>query len=114
YSELEMIDRAFVNSQLIKNSDYVIKVTGRLFFPKLSKLLNQLPQNLTFLSDCRDFRLFNRSQHYIVTTLFITHKRFYLNTLYDAKSKMFLLQCGHMETLLFKILKPLHLDQPKK
>src|SRR5690554_6828551 len=30
YSELEMIDRAFVNSQLIKNSDYVIKVTGRL------------------------------------------------------------------------------------
>jgi len=109
FSELEMIDNAYHHSKLIKNADYIIKVTGRLYFPRLSRLLNIVQPNHLFISDSRDFDLFNKSQHYAVTTIFVVQTGFYGTVLYNVKQQMGAGKFGLIEDLYFHILKPLYL-----
>lgn len=112
FSELEMIDFAVDHSKLIANSSHIIKVTGRLYFPQLSRLLKGIPENIEFASDSRDYQVGGRSQHYIVTTLFIVEKRFYLSYLYNAKRSMnTIFEYSLEETLFFQILKPLFIKK---
>ncbi len=110
YSELEMIDFAFDHSKLIANTTHIIKVTGRLYFPQLIRLLKWIPKGIEFASDSRDYTIASRDEHYIVTTLFIVEKRFYASLLYDAKSTMnTIFEYSLEETLYFQILKPLYI-----
>jgi hypothetical protein len=111
YSELEMIDYAFVNSKLLKQTDYFIKVTGRLYFPKLSKLLKRLPSNLKIAIDSRDYELGKYKKHYLVTTVFIVANCFYNNIMLNAKSTMLTGNNGHAEKAYYKILKPIFLSK---
>jgi hypothetical protein len=117
YSELEILDYAFDNSKLLNDDNTIIKVTGRLYFPTLSKLISLTKnKNYEFISDCKDYDLFGHSQHYIITTLFLLKKEFYNKFLYDAKSKMLEmnLETGLMEVLYFRIIKPLYLEDSKR
>lgn len=109
YSELEMIDFAFDNSLLINSTDYVIKATGRLYFPKLGLFLKRMPQEFKILIDSRDYELVNIRKHYLVTTLFIVEKEFYKDILKDSKSRMND-QTVHIERLYYSILKPMYKD----
>ena len=112
FSELEIIDFAVDHSKLIADSSHIIKVTGRLYFPQLFRLLKEIPENIEFASDSRDYHIGGRSEHYIVTTLFIVEKRFYSSYLYNAKSSMnTTFEYSLEETLFFQILKPLFISK---
>ena len=63
-----MIDYSFENSALLKSSSYFIKVTGRLVFYNLSKLLDMTPQGVLFSVDFRDNALFVKLPQRFVTT----------------------------------------------
>ena len=112
YQELEMIDNALTHSELLRKIDYVIKATGRLYFPALSRLLDTVKPGQLFVSDSRDFDFLNRSHHYVLTTLFIAQKQFYLKYLYKTKDTM-VKATSLMEMLFYHILKPLYKASPE-
>jgi hypothetical protein len=107
YSEIEMIDYAFKRSTLINQSDYIIKVTGRLYFPKLGKLLKRLPNGFDLAIDSRDYKFWKYRKSYVVTTIFVVSKKFYNTFLFNAKSQMVPGINSHIEKAYYKILKPL-------
>lgn len=108
YSDMEIIDHAIYSSKLIISNSIIIKTTGRLYFPKLNKLLDLQDKNqYDFFSDVRDFSFRKFEKHYIVTTLFIIKPVFYKQHLYDIKRELTENTASHMETLYFKILRPL-------
>ncbi len=111
YQELEMIDNALEHSKLLSEVDYIIKTTGRLYFPNLSKLLDTIKPEQLFISDSRDFDFLNQSHHYVLTTLFITKKQFYQQYLFKAKDTM-VKATSLIELLFYHILKPLHIANP--
>ena len=110
YSELEMIDYAVINSALIKKSDYFIKVTGRLTFPRLSDLLNILNHRINFFSDCRDYHLGNNKKRFIVTTLLIIKHDYYISHLMNLRLSMQAETASHFEKIYYNKLKPLEDD----
>lgn len=114
YSELEMIDYAFTNSQLIQSSDSFIKTTGRLYFPKLSKLLDKISLHCDFASDARDYSYKKISKHYVITTLFVVQKEFYKKVLHNTRLKMLSIGESHIETLYYYILKPMYTKSSQK
>jgi hypothetical protein len=113
YSELEMIDYAFEHSKLLTGADCFIKVTGRLYFPNVSKLLNKMKNQLV-MADSRDFKILNKSKHYILTTIVIAEVEFYKANLYDVKKSMVKGKTDLMESIYYSILKPLYLQDPRK
>jgi len=112
YSELEMIDYAFNTSRLISESKYIIKATGRLYFPKLKQLLNKYPGDFKIAIDSRDYKITKYEKHYLVTTIFLINKDFYNSTLYNAK-RLMTPENGHMEKIYYSILKPLYIEKEK-
>jgi len=111
YSELEMIDYAFENSRIIAQSEYIIKSTGRLYFPKLAKLIARLPDDFKIAIDSRDYEMFHVQKHYLVTTIFIVQKLFYNQGLNNAKSLMEPGYKSYIERIYFQILKPMYLNK---
>ncbi len=89
YAELDMVDRAFRTAQLIQPGDIIIKVTGRLQFPKIVRLLNRLPTDLQFSVDCRN-NAFMASQPkiFVATQLMIFAHSFYQQHLLDIKLQL--------------------------
>lgn len=87
YAELNMIDEAFTLSKLLNESSYLIKATGRLTFPTISRLLDRLKDNFLFAVDCRNNNLFVPCPQVFVTTqLMIFSTSFYKNHLLDIKT----------------------------
>lgn len=113
YSEAEMIDHAFTESHLIRQYDHIIKVTGRIFFPGLSRLLDRVRERHLIVTDCRDFRIFRIRRQMILTTLFIVRKDFYAERLLDAKARMVSTQTGLIEWMYYRILRPLYDARPR-
>ena len=113
YAELEMIDEAVEKSALIHQSDYFIKVTGRLYFPELSKLIRSMRGCVHFLSDSRDYSIAGKKKRYIVTTLLIIKKDFYKRKLWMTRNQMMPGIISHFETLYYSILKPISLKDKR-
>lgn len=109
YSELEMIDTAIERSRIISDTTFFIKVTGRLYFPELSKLLSTVTNATKFLADSRDYQLGKRKKQYVITTLLVINRTFYKQTLMYARRTMQPSVSGHFETLYYQVLKPLEL-----
>ncbi|MBU6157577.1 MAG: hypothetical protein KGP35_00975 [Bacteroidetes bacterium] len=107
YAELEMIDEAVEKSKLIHQTSYFIKVTGRLYFPKLSKLIGTMHGSIRFLSDSRDYAFAGKEKRYIVTTLLMIQTDFYREKLWKARNEMMPGIYSHFETLYYQLLKPL-------
>ncbi|MBU3714502.1 MAG: hypothetical protein FGM46_06085 [Ferruginibacter sp.] len=107
YSELEMIDIAAEQSRLINQTKFFIKVTGRLYFPKLKSLLNSVKGSTLFLADSRDYSFAGKSKRYILTTLLVVNKDFFNRKLKRAFNEMTPGETSHFETLYYRILKPI-------
>lgn len=105
YAELDMIDKVLEDSSIIMDFDYIIKVTGRLYFPRLRNLLDIVRVSDEIIIDSRDYSFFSE-QHYCVTTLFVFKYDFYMKYLYDIKRNL-TLDYPYIEHLFFNILKPL-------
>jgi hypothetical protein len=108
FSDMEIIDHTIDHSKTITTGSTIIKTTGRLYFPKLEKLLNiQDRMQYDFFADSRDYRIGKIEKHYVVTTIFIVKQAFYRQHLYNARLELPAHTSSHMETVYFKILKPL-------
>lgn len=104
YSELELIDYVFEKSQLLTNEDYVIKVTGRLYFPDLSKLISFSIPRYLFVADSRIYNFLGIQNKYILTTLFISRVDFYKNHIFNKRLTMKQLNISFFEKLLIHLL----------
>ena len=107
YAELEMMDEAIEKSNLIHMTPYFIKVTGRLYFPKLSKLIRTIRGCVQFLSDSRDYLIAGKEKRYIVTTLLVIKLDFYKRKLWMSRKLMTPGVTSHFETLYYYLLKPI-------
>ncbi|HVS82074.1 MAG TPA: hypothetical protein VHE60_10110 [Pyrinomonadaceae bacterium] len=99
YPELGMLDEATSVSNLMQESRYFIKATGRLTFPKVSKLLDRLPADYLFAVDCR-LPFLTGSSPTVNSNLMIFSSEFYKTELVNVKSKMNDV-FRNMETLLY-------------
>ncbi len=55
--EMYSLNYACKNSEFIKNSDYVIKITGRYFIPKLERILNnKINKNIQIIHQSTKFK----------------------------------------------------------
>ena len=109
YAELDMLDRVMKTYSVVNPCEFIVKLTGRLVFPNLTKLLDKIQNTDNFIIDSRDYS-FGSEQHYCVTTLFITKLDFYIEYLYNKK-RLLTQREPYIEHLFFKILKPLYLNK---
>jgi hypothetical protein len=78
YPEMRMLDLGLEKSELASRATYFMKVTGRLTFPKVSRLLDRLPRSYEFAVDSRNNVHFaRRPQVFVTTQLMIFSKEFY-------------------------------------
>ena len=89
YGEMQMLDHGLRQSRLREQTTHMIKVTGRLTFPAIGKLLNRLPEDFEACVECRiplhSYRwgtnplrvLFNRVGAYTSSQLMIFSHAFY-------------------------------------
>ncbi len=89
YAEMEMLDRGLETSALARADDLIIKVTGRLTFPDLSRLLDHLPEQFDFAVDARKGNILWRKYSSLITTqLLLIRQEFYKNFVRGIHYKM--------------------------
>lgn len=104
YSELELIDNILDKITLLNNNDFIIKTTGRVYFPKISSLLLNTVPKYSFIADSRNFNFGKWKKNYVLSNLFIFNLQWYKENLFDKKRLMLELGVTHFETLLHKLL----------
>jgi hypothetical protein len=104
YSELELIDNILDKITLLNDNDFIIKTTGRVYFPKISSLLVKTVPSYNFITDSRNFNLGKWKQNYVLSNLFIFNILWYKENLFDKKRLMLTFEVTHFETLLHKLL----------
>jgi hypothetical protein len=78
YNEFKLLDLGLLKSKTFKESDYLIKVTGRYQYPNISRLLTSLPENYRIAADTRILsRLVPYPRRYITTGLIVFSIDFY-------------------------------------
>lgn len=78
YSELEMMDFALGQSKLRQETTHMVKLTGRLIYPTLPRLLNKIPDWPAMVADSRKPLPFRRTETVTVTSqLFVVKHDFY-------------------------------------
>ena len=107
YSELGSIDYALENSTTLRDTQKFIKITGRLTFPTLGRLLDNLPRDLVFAADCHrypqdagDLKVRMRTQ------LIVCRTDFYREYLLGIRRKMSA-ECSFCEELFMRELWPM-------
>lgn len=105
YAELGIIDYAFQESKLLNDTKFFLKCTGRLFYPKISELLDKLNGNLIFAVDSRSNSPFRKGGNKVVTTqLMLFRTNFYQKKIVGVRKKMDK-EIHHIEILFYKELK---------
>ena len=86
HPELLMIDGALARSELLRTSSHMIKASGRLTFPSVSKLIDRLSRDTLFAVDCRDSGRFRAQTlpQFVRTELMIFATNFYREHLVGA------------------------------
>ena len=109
YAELGQIDFALENSELLRDSAFFLKATGRLIFPRVVALLDALDEDTLF---CADFRRAYRKEHGVRararTQLIFSNKKFYRQQFFGRRDEMFG-KCSHIEEYMALKLFPNHL-----
>lgn len=105
YSELELIDHVISQISLLKDNDFIIKSTGRIYFPKIYLLTQNLMNSHVFIADSRRFNFLKWHKNYVLSNLFIFNVKWYKENLFDKKESMVKLKISHFETLLYYLLK---------
>jgi hypothetical protein len=104
YNELEMIDEVLACSPLLNEVPYFLKVTGRLVFPDITRLLSKLPGSLLFAVDTRDDSFMRlKPRRFIPTQLALFSTSFYKRELMGIKKDM-LGRWFYIETMLHDLL----------
>ncbi|WP_157893389.1 hypothetical protein [Aquidulcibacter paucihalophilus] len=112
YGELGIIDFAVANSRLFQKNDNIIKVTGRLIFPTISKLLDEIDPRILFAIDC--YRIRSRGIRYPFrarTQLLYFKREFYSKHFQESRHEM-IGYCSHIEEFIPRKLELLHLPDP--
>jgi len=104
YSELELFDKVINEVAIISKEDFLIKATGRIYFPKISKLISKTIPQYNFVADSRIYSFLNWNKNYVLSDLFITKVDWYKNNLLDKRNIMIELNASHFELLLYKLL----------
>ncbi len=106
YSELGIIDYALENSRILRLSEYFVKVTGRLTFPCISRLLDTLDENLEVAVDHRrSYRNESEPPLRARTQLMVFQTRFYRTVFFRRRDEM--LGCySHLEQFVAAKLLP--------
>jgi len=109
YAELRMLDCGTARSELMRGADYFCKVTGRLTFPALPKLLDRLPRDFLFAVDARGrSMLAPRRPQFVTTQLMIFNRHFYDAQLRSAWRKMAVGELTIIELLFWRELMRYH------
>ncbi len=104
YSELELIDHVVSEISLLKDNDFIIKSTGRIYFPKIYLLTQNLVKSHVFIGDSRRFNFLKWHKNYVLSNLLIFNVKWYKENLLAKKEIMLGLKISHFETLLFYLL----------
>jgi hypothetical protein len=110
YAELALLDTGLSRSALAVECPYFVKATGRLTFPRISRLLDRLPESYWFAVDCRHHRPNGKPQHVATTQLMLFATDFYRGNLCDIKDKLGDPPMKHIENLFYEELIPYHGD----
>lgn len=119
YSELSMLDDASRNSHIWNKSKLLVKVTGRLAFPRLSSLINTIPAHADFIGDARNRHLphSRTSLNGALTTQLVAFTpSFYNEHLLGLKATMSAQNNfeSHIETKLYERVFPLAESAPNR
>jgi len=90
YAELRMLDLGLEQSRLRRLTTHMIKTSGRLHFPTLSRLLDRLPPNFEVAADAR-VRTLLRTKHerpFITTQIILFSHKFYAQRLQKAYEEL--------------------------
>lgn len=108
YYEYKLLDYCFGKSNLITDDTFVVKITGRLYFENLPKLIEYHHRyNFQFLSDSRNYCIPGvKSNYSILTTLFICHSEFYRIYLMNRRELMYFKEFYYLENTFFHLVMP--------
>jgi hypothetical protein len=107
YAELNMLDQGLARSALARQARYYTKATGRLTFPRISKLLDRLPEDFQFAVDSRTaLPLRGQKQFWTHTRLMIFSAEFYEKHLRDVKQQLVAGEC--VEMMMYKVFAEFH------
>lgn len=85
YGEGEIIEYALIHSQLLKEAEYFIKVTGRLKILNLDEIVENMDKTKTYINrEVRNFRESKRQGKQMNTVLYGMPKRIYMKEFVDA------------------------------
>jgi hypothetical protein len=92
YAEMRMLDLGLQQSRLRRETTHMIKVTGRLTFPALTRLLDHIPDDFDFVADARIWRTpwKKHTVPFVGTQLILFSHDFYaahLQTQYDRMAE---------------------------
>jgi hypothetical protein len=106
YAELRMLDLALPLSRLRQTTTHMIKVSGRLVFPRLTRLLNRLPARFDAVVDTRNWRTpFRRlNQPNVTTQIILFSHEFYERRLQRCYLELEGGPESHMETIFYRKL----------
>jgi hypothetical protein len=108
YAELGAIDYACDKSALLKKSRHFVKVTGRYLFPRMTRLIDSLDDDLLVAVDCRRaYRGESGVRLRARTQLMVFEREFYEDVFQDTREQM-LGNCSHIEEFLAQKLLPLY------
>lgn len=107
YPELGMIDHVLETSKLIRGATHFIKATGRLTFPRVSALLDRIPENPQFVVETRDFKIGRYGRRFVSTQIAIFDVEFYRSQLLGCRREMIDNGPILVEGLFYKRLMPL-------
>ena len=106
YAELALLDLGLAKSKLASECPYFIKATGRHTFPRISGLLDRLPEDYWFAVDCRHHRGWGKLQRVATTQLMLFSSAFYREHMGDIKHLLGPPPMTHVENLFYRQLIP--------
>ena len=109
YSEFQMIDLLMDHSTLL--TSHFVKITGRYLFPALSRLLDRISSQPSWLCDAQDIPpiLGRNASQTTNTSIFIASRAFFDSRIRHLYRRMQQLpRCSHVENLIYNELRPEH------
>jgi hypothetical protein len=106
YAELRMLDLGLRQSQLRTSTTHMIKISGRFKFPRLSRLLDRLPDDFAAVADARAWATPRKrlERPYVTTQIILFANDFYRNHVQDCYRDLELGKESHMEAIYYRKL----------
>jgi len=96
HGEMKIMEKAMNESGFIKKSEYIVKVTGRLFIPNIVSILNNFDQEIFIAHESID-----HAQKFLGSRSFIYKKDFFTKYFYKYKELLNDEKAIHFEKILY-------------